>query len=473
MSSGRCRSAVRGRLGVRLRVTLVASTVTLVTLTAGGVLLVGYVHRAQLGGLDSALRARAADVSLIAARGSLPQIVATTGEDSSLVQVLDSTGTVVASSANIQGELPALPANPRVRRPSLGNRHDLPISDAGQSFRVLAHPVELVNGPGWIYVATSLGPVDAAVSRLVQGLLLWVPLLSLAIAGIIWLAVGRALRPVEAIRSRAAGIGAGDLTTRVPVPGGRDVIALLAQTVNEMLSRLQAASDRQRRFLGDASHELKSPLTALRAQVDVALADPTGANPSEVLRGVQQQARRMTQVIDDLLFLAHTDEQGPTAAALPTDLDDIVLGEVHRLRASTANRVDVTRLDAARVLGRRRDLTRLVRNVTANAVAHATHAVQVDLVTDHDSAVLTVSDDGPGIPEADRARVFERFTRLDDHRARNSAGGGTGLGLAISRDIAEAHRGTLTVSGRADGTSGAVFRLWLPLADPRVARVEG
>ena len=460
---------VRWRPGVRLGVALVASTVTTVTMVVGALLLVPFVHRAQLGAIDSALRARAADVSLAAGNGPLPPTLASTGEETSLVQVLDATWTVIASSSNVQGEPAALAGNSQTRVTQLLTSTDLPIADAGQRFRVLVEPVALNDGPGLIYVATSLGPVDVAVGRLSEGLLLGVPLLSLVVAAIIWVTVGRALRPVEAIRRRASAIGGSDLQSRVPVPAGRDAVALLAETMNEMLGRLQASADRQRRFLGDASHELKSPLTALRTQAEVALSHPETVNVPVVLTGVQRQVHRMTELIDDLLFLAHVDEAGPKAAVADVDLDEVIVNDMQRLRSRNDCTVRISHLDATRVLGRERDLARLIGNLTDNAVEHAAHLVEVSLRAEDGLAVVTVTDDGPGVPEPDTERVFERFTRLEAHRARLQSGGGTGLGLAISREIAQAHGGTLAVTGTGSGSdrTGAEFTLRLPLGTDR------
>lgn len=349
MKPERLRQADRRRPGVQFGVTLVASTITTATMVLGGLLLVPFVHKAQLDAIDSALRARAADVSTAAASRSLSQTVASTGEETDLVQIVDATGAVVASTSNVQGEPAALTSKPRTRDTTLVLRDDLPIADPGRPFRVLAEPITLSTGAGWIYVATSLRPVDVAISRTREGLLLGLPLLSVIVAVIIWVTVGRALRPVEAIRRRASAIGAAQLQARVPVPGGRDAVARLAETMNEMLGRLQAASDRQRRFLGDASHELKSPLTALRAQAEVALAHAESVNLPEVLHSVQQQVLRMTQLVEDLLFLAHVDERAPKAPATTVDLDEIVLDDVHRLRARTNCDVRVTELAGLRV----------------------------------------------------------------------------------------------------------------------------
>ncbi len=242
--------------------------------------------------------------------------------------------------------------------------------------------------------------------------------------------------------------------------------------MNEMLARLEAASVRQRQFVGDASHELRSPLTAVRAQVEVLRAHPDPSATAEVLRHVQDEADRMSQLIDDLLFLAAvTEGHRPT---YPVDLDEIVLAEAARARTQDRVAVSLRGPAAARVQGVDRDLGRLLRNLLDNALVHARSAVTISLTTHGGEAVLQVADDGPGIPPQHRETVFARLARTDAARSRTSPGAGAGLGLAIAREIARAHGGTLSLSdpprGPSSGpprSSGAVFVLRLPLlADP-------
>ena len=454
---------------MRLGATLAAAGVVAAALTLGGLLLVAFVHRSQLASVDSSALARAKDVAATAT-GPLRGTVASTGEDSSLVQVVGPTGTVLASSGNIQGEPPALPAPPKRRTTTFLTRGDLPISQAEQ-FRLVALPASLPSGPGWVYVATSLGPANAAVARLTGALVVGLPALLLVVTGTIWLSVGRTLRPVERIRRRADEIGGEDLQRRVPVPRSRDELARLAETMNEMLSRLQAAATRQQRFIGDASHELKSPLTALRAEVDVALAYPASSDAHEVLVHVQEQTSRMASLIDDLLFLARSDESTRRPATERVDLDELVLAEVRRLRGMHSPLViALLGPDAAWAIGSPGELSRMIRNLGDNAMDHASARIEIGLRRDGSDAVLTVVDDGPGIPADQRATVFERFTRLEVERARHAGGGGSGLGLAISREIARAHGGGLSVDERADGRPGAAFTVRLPLGPDRLAR---
>jgi len=441
----RAHRARTGRAGVRLRATVIATVVVAVTLAAGGLVLVLLVHRSLVGSLDAAGLARAHDVAALAAAGRLQGTVASTGEETSVVQVLDPTGRVIAASPNISGEPPLLPSPPAGLRRQVLSLDGLPIADSAQSFRVVAEPVALSDGRGWVYVATSLAQIDLTTARLAVLLALGLPVLLLVVTTATWRAVGRALRPVEQIRASAAAIGGTELGTRVPVPGTKDEIARLAQTMNAMLARIEDATARQREFVGDASHELRSPLAALQTEVDVALAHPDGEPPAAVLVRMSAQTERMRRLLDGLLFLARADEGASQAGHEPVDLDELVLAEAGRLRTAGVA-VRVLGPAAVRIEGSRSELTRLLRNLGDNAAAHARSAVTVGLAVQDQQAVLTVADDGPGVAAADRERIFERFTRLDAARARLADGGGAGLGLAICRRIVQRHHGEITVA---------------------------
>ena len=217
---------------------------------------------------------------------------------------------------------------------STRTRTNLPIADSRQAFRVVTEPVTLTSGPGWVYVATSLGQVTRTTARLAGLLAAGLPVLLAVVALATWRAVGRGLRPVEQIRQSAAAISGTQPGLRVPVPPTHDEIARLAATMNAMLARIDHASTRQRQFVADASHELRSPLSALQAELDVALAHPGKEPRVEVLRRLSGQTCRMGQLLDDLLFLARTDEGAATARQELVDLDELVLAEVRRLRAA-------------------------------------------------------------------------------------------------------------------------------------------
>jgi signal transduction histidine kinase len=227
--------------------------------------------------------------------------------------------------------------------------------------------------------------------------------------------------------------------------------------MNAMLDRLQAASDRERRFVADASHELQSPLASFRTQLEVALTHPAGADWPATASDLLHDSRQMERLVRDLLFLARNGETPTPVPPTPVDLDDIVLDEAARLRAAARVRVDSSRVSAAPVYGSRDDLTRLARNLLENAERHAATTVRVELGIAAGQARLVVANDGPAIPAEDRHRIFERFARLDD--ARNRASGGTGLGLAIVKDIAERHGGTVHAE---DGQGEVWFVVVLP-----------
>jgi signal transduction histidine kinase len=448
--------------GVRARVTIAASSVLAAVLAIGAVALVAVVHQSLVANLDSAASTRARDVSSLVSRVSIPATLPAQPDDSNLIQVVDSSNSVVSASANVVGELPILRTHPRVASDSFLSISSLPVGSRSESFRVAVHPVTLSSGPGWVYVATSLAQVDAATSSLAWWLAAALPALIALVAVTVTLAVGRSLRPIEKIRQQAVSIGV-DLSQRVPVPHSHDEVSRLAVTVNQMLDRLQASAQRQQRFIGDASHELRSPLAALRAQVEVALALGDEADAVGTLERVEAQAVRMTALIEDLLFLARTDEGRQRRSIEPVDLDEVVIGEVHRLGALGTVAVHLARLDAVRTTGSSRDFARMLRNIGDNAARHARSEVSITLKAEGDGAVITIANDGPPVPVQDRLRIFDRFTRLDDARSRRTGDGGSGLGLAIAQEIAVAHGGHISVSALPERESGAVFVITLPV----------
>jgi signal transduction histidine kinase len=261
------------------------------------------------------------------------------------------------------------------------------------------------------------------------------PILVAVLTVAAWLLIGRALRPVRVMTQTAAGIADATAADRLAVPPWRDELGELAHTLNGMLDRLADAARRQREFVSDASHELRSPIAATRTQLEVALAHPDRADPTAALRGALAETARLETLTADLLALARLDERRP-AVFEELDLDDLVLEDAARSRAVA---VDTRGVTAVKLHGDRKSLGHLVRNLLDNAARHAASRVWVSTALDAGAAVLRVDDDGPGIPEADRARVFERFTRLSPGRSRDD--GGAGLGLALVQRIAAQHGG--------------------------------
>ncbi|WP_329397715.1 HAMP domain-containing histidine kinase [Streptomyces lydicus] len=314
--------------------------------------------------------------------------------------------------------------------------------------------VEAEDGRGekaTVRAGSALAPERAAVGSVRDAMLIGLPLLLVVVAGVTWLVTRRALRPVEGIRSEMAAITAStDLSRRVPEPAARDEIARLARTTNETLAALEASVERQRRFVADASHELRSPIASLRTQLEVGVAHPELLD----VPGAVADTVRLQRLAADLLLLARLDA-GERPAGGRVDLAALVREETAQ-RAGDRVPVRVGPSEGLEVAGSRSQLGRVLGNLLDNAQRHAASSVEVAVVRDGAWAVLRVEDDGPGVPEAERERIFERFVRLDDARARDD--GGAGLGLAIARDVAVRHGGSLAVRERA------VFELRLPVA---------
>ncbi|MEU3702658.1 ATP-binding protein [Streptomyces anulatus] len=306
-----------------------------------------------------------------------------------------------------------------------------------------------------VYAGAPLAAEQEAVNTVRGAMLTGLPLLLVVVAGVTWLVTRRALRPVEGIRREMAAITASeDLARRVPEPGSRDEIAALARTTNETLTVLEASVERQRRFVADASHELRSPIASLRTQLEVAEAHPELLD----LPGAVADTVRLQVLAADLLLLARLDA-GEKPGSATVELGALVREEVsQRTGDRIAVSVEVPQGGAFEVNGSRGQLSRVIGNLLDNAQRHAEGSVAVSVAADGRGVRVEVRDDGAGVPEDERERIFERFVRLDDARSRDD--GGAGLGLAIARDVASRHGGTLTVDRAAEG--GAAFRLWLP-----------
>lgn len=313
---------------------------------------------------------------------------------------------------------------------------------------------------GVIVIARSSEHVGDAV-RAASAVLAVAALLGVALIGVVvWLVAGRALGPVERIRRQVLQIGSDSLDQRVTQTGRGDEFDRLAGTMNHMLDRVEDGYRARQRFVSDASHELRSPLATMRQYAELTRTQPhADATAEELADVVLSEGARMQDIVDGLLLLARLDEgvaHGSVAADV--DLDDLALHEASRVRALGIAAVDGTGIAPARMSGVERLLARAVRNLVDNAVRHARGTVALSTGVEQGYAILRVDDDGPGIPEADRERVFERFTRLDEARSRDA--GGSGLGLAIVREIARSQRGDVRIDTSPLG--GARFTLYFP-----------
>jgi signal transduction histidine kinase len=309
-----------------------------------------------------------------------------------------------------------------------------------------------------VIAARTTEPAGQSASAVTRLLLFGLPVLLGLIGLLTWIVVGRALAPVGAIIDEVERIGASALHRRVPVPDTDDEIAALARTTNRMLRRLEHGREQQVQFVSDASHELRSPVATIRQHSEVALAHPDRVGPEQLAATVLAESLRLQHLVDDLLVLAHADEGAPALRCREIDLDDIVLDEARRLRATATQRVTTAGVTACRLEGDDAALRRVVRNLADNAQRHARAEIAFSCMAVDGEAVVTVDDDGAGIAPAQRARVFERFVRLDDARSRDA--GGTGLGLAVAAQLVAAHAGTITVVDSPLG--GARFEVRLP-----------
>jgi signal transduction histidine kinase len=441
----------RRTASVRFRATLGATVVVGVALLVASVALVLILRRSLTEDVRLAASLRAQAVADLLESGATDLRLG--GGDDEFVQVLAPDGRVVAASPNAAGSPPLVrPA------PGEGVRVDAPFED--DPFLAVAEIAAVPAGTFTVVAARTLDAVEESTQTLIVLLALGLPLLLVVVALVTSRVVGRALAPVEAIRANVDDISTTELHRRVPVPQSGDEISRLAATMNRMLDRLQRGRDRQRRFVSDAAHELRSPVATIRQHSELALAHPEKVPPAELARTVLDEDLRLQRLVEDLLLLARLDEGVGEERPQHVDLDDIVLAEVDRVRQADGARIDAGGLSGGRVEGDLRQLTRLVGNLLENAARHARSKVAVALQEDDGEVVLRVDDDGPGIPLEDRARIFERFVRLDEARDRDS--GGTGLGLAIVAEVAALHGGSSRALESPMG--GARFEVRFPRA---------
>jgi signal transduction histidine kinase len=443
-------------VSLRARTTLLVAVVAGVLLVTGAVTLEVVLRERLTGSADDLARSRVADLLSLARTGDLPPVLVNVTDDS-IAQVVDQDGHVVAVSPNATGA-------PRLTdEPATGGLHvgDVvgPDDHETEKYRLWSATGPAAGG-GRVraYVGTSLESVREATSNLREALKVGVPLVWLLLTGASWLLVGRALRRLDRIRAAVDAISEDDLSQRVGGAERRDEVGRLATTMNRMLARLERASERQRRFVADVSHDLRSPLTAQRTQLEVAMAHPGSVDDRQLRESLLAHVDEMDALVGDLLFVVT--EDGRPRSMQPVDLEDIALEEAARVRRLGGPAVDTGSVSAAPVVGDPAELRRLVRNLVENAMAHAASRIALRASAGPEDVVLEVADDGPGVPPGEEDAVFERFHRGDTART----GRGLGLGLSIARAVAERHGGTLVLV--RDGQPGARFRLTLPVDNP-------
>lgn len=447
---------------VRSRITVIAAVAVAAVLVVAAFALLTVQRRSLIEQLDESLAAdidqllRAVDQS---DGRDEPQLLAPVGDDDAVAQVVTLDGRVVAATANVANRPPIDEA------PSDEAASTIDGVDDDEPLRLVSRRDDergLV-----VHVAAPLDDIDETIDKLRLSLSVAIPVVTLVLAVVVFVLVGRTLRPVERIRAEAATIGPTELDRRLPQPPGRDEIARLAATMNAMLERLEVASRRQREFVADASHELRTPLTRMRAEIEVDLHHPETADAAATARSVLAEIEHLQQLVDDLLHLARSGADGPTPVRRTVDLDDLVLEEVGA--ASIAGvPIDVGGVSAAQVDGDPAQLRRVIRNVLDNAVRHAEHGVVVTTTAHPDDVLVTVTDDGTGVPPEQNERIFERFATIDD--ARTPGRRGAGLGLAIARSIVEAHGGTIAID--AAHSPGVRIVICVPNGSAAVAATD-
>ncbi len=432
---------------VRLRVTLAATMLVAVVLVAAAALLTWAVERELVA--DNQARAATVVRSVAADFESgepftLPLPASANG---TTVGVFSDAG-VIVRGATVPG-FDVTQVRPGI---GIGSEGTIITTNVPDDVAVAMQRTQVGDSTFYVVGASPLDDVRRSVSAMGQSLRLGIPTVTALFAVVAWYLTGRALRPVESIRSEVESISATTLERRVQVPPTHDEVARLATTMNAMLDRLHEAHDRERRFIADASHELRSPLASLRAQLET---EPE-REPSD---GTRADLDRLQHVIDDLVDLARaTDEPLPDDEV---DLDEVVLTEVAAAHTGGVQ-VDVSQVAPAKISGSASAIGRMTRNLLDNAFRHAAGQIAVTVTNGADQVRLIVDDDGSGVPPSDRERVFDRFARLDGGRARSDGGGG--LGLAVAKATAERHGGGVTCDVSPLG--GARFEVTLPCQTP-------
>ena len=440
------------RRTLRARLTLLSAGGLAVGLAIGGVLIIALLHFVLIRSVDSSIHQTATDVSNLVTSEKLSTPLPNVGTP--IVQVINDKQQIVGATEGADLMHPMLTPAEQARA-ARGEVIVIPgyrVNVSGE-LRVIAKKavaIDLDNdgdgGSRLIIVAQSTHAVEESTETVGNVLLVAYPLLVALLSALAWLVVGWTLRPVEALRRSADLISAGSGSVgALPVPDGDDEVHRLAVTLNDMLDRLDAGRARQRAFVADAAHELRSPIASLRTQLEVAEHMHESPPTADLIADVV----RLGRLVDDLLLLARADEGDPKLRSVEA-IDLAALVETTTDGFANADvAVSASADGPVWTLGERTALWRVLDNLITNAVRHATTMVVVQTTTDHSTVRLTISDDGPGIPAEDRERVFDRFTRLDNARDRDQ--GGAGLGLAIVRELLRLHQGTIKLGDAEPG----------------------
>ena len=435
---------------VRGRTTILVTLVFALTLIVSGLTLLTVLRRTMLDNIDTALGLRAADLGALVTSGVAPRDITIPDDGTSFAQIILN-GDVIASSTNVRGQPPV---------DTLTDSSQITVRQTSgdeEVFRLVVTEQNSPAGPVTIAVGTTLADMEQTTRVATWTLAITGLALTMLAGAATWVVVRRALRPVDSMRAEVADITVSGLDRRVSQPTTDDEIRLLADTLNDMLVRLESGTRAQRDFVSAASHELRTPIAVIRNVLEVAQSTDA-PDWREIADSVLEEDVRMERLVDDLLLIARTDA-GVSRSERWTavDLDDIVFEEARRVPSPI--QIDVSRVSAGQVNGDVEQLRRVVRNLFDNALRHATQAIAVDLSSVGGRVSVAVDDDGPGVAPADRTRIFERFVRLDESRTRSD--GGTGLGLAIVTELVDSLGGDVHVES-SERLGGARFVFTLP-----------
>jgi signal transduction histidine kinase len=444
------------RRSLRLRVTAAATAVLAIGLVVGTVILASVFEHRRVSSIDVTVRSEVTTISQLAEAGDLPSPLPSPAGATTLAQVVDSAGTVLAATSSASRVLQLIPIE------QLAKHHGRPFTTSSStigssSLRVLAVTVKFGGVPVTVVAAAPLGDVTSTLNALRNVLLIVVPLILLAAAVATWLAVSAALQPVDRLRAAADAV---DVTVtaeppKLDLPAGGEELRKLGATLNELLRRVHMAAETQRRFIADAAHELRSPISSLRTQLEVALTVPNAPEDwPHIVADALADVERLGQLAEDLLLLARLDSGAPQ----------------RRATVDIGTLVDDPGGNPLLIDGDELALRRLFDNLLSNARRYARESVAVKAERVGGEVVVTVDDDGPGIPPPERERVFQPWVRLDAGRGRGE--GGAGLGLAIVRSIARAHGGDVALQTSPMGGLRAVVRLPATASPRAVVTVE-
>jgi signal transduction histidine kinase len=450
------------RSSVKRRVTTTATLLLGLSLVVSALLLTTFEKSALLREVDSELNERIAAIALDTATGQLGRGLPQTGRESGIVQAIDASGKVISSTPGLERSpvlnLFAAPLSRPGHRTFRTSINSSPL----ESWRIAAQRIITTEvKPIDLFVATDLARIDSANARLRRNLLMGIPVLLLGFAWISWLTTRWSLRPVEQLIASVEAMSPADLGQRLPEPKSTDEMAHLVRTMNRLLDRVGETRKRERRFAADASHELRTPITTARLNLEIAQANPTLPVLAQAVDLTLIEVGRLETLSRDLLELNRLDQARVRASATAVDIGALVTTEVeHRRKKLPQMTFEVDVLPGVMVLGVSTLLVRVVRNLLENAERHAQSCISIRVTEHSGSVAVTVHNDGPVIGAADRSRIFEPFTRLDEARSRYD--GGSGLGLAIVADVVAAHDGTIAVVDDVRG--GASFEFLLPVA---------